>query len=176
MSAFDLIYDRYSNRVFGYVLRYIKNRQDAEEILQDVFVKIWENRDRINSSYSFESFIFTIAYNRVISLLRKRISEKRYLEHLLSMKEIAEAPDVIGEMDFLRLHEQVESLIQRLSPRQREVFNLCRKEGLTHDEVAKRLNISVNTVRNHMVSALAFIKSHLNSGMMVNAFYFSLFF
>ena len=80
--AFYNIYERYCKRLYGFVLRYIKVEADADEIVQEVFVKIWEARGKIDVYSSFESFLFTIAYNATISLLRKRANEKKYLEHL----------------------------------------------------------------------------------------------
>ena len=75
--AFYNIYERYCKRLFGFVLRYIKLEADAEEIVQEVFVKIWESRSNLNTYSSFESFLFTVAYNTTINLLRKR--KKSYL-------------------------------------------------------------------------------------------------
>ena len=86
--AFYNIYERYSRRLYGFVIRYIKLEADAEEIVQEVFVKIWESRNKIDVYSSFEFFLFTIAYNTTMSLLRKRSSEKKYLDHLKAIQEI----------------------------------------------------------------------------------------
>ena len=83
--AFYNIYERYCKRLYGFVLRYIKQEADAEEIVQEVFIKIWESRNNIDIYSSFESFLFTIAYNATISLFRKRVNENKYLEHLKSL-------------------------------------------------------------------------------------------
>ncbi len=85
--AFYQLYERYSRRLYGFVLRYIKQEADAEEIVQEVFIKIWETRDKIDVYSSFESFLFTIAYNATISLFRKRAREEKYLEHLKSLQQ-----------------------------------------------------------------------------------------
>uniref|UniRef100_UPI00356A6C04 RNA polymerase sigma factor n=1 Tax=Mariniphaga sediminis TaxID=1628158 RepID=UPI00356A6C04 len=82
MVAFYQLYERYSRRLYGFVLRYIKLEADAEEIVQEVFIKIWESRSKIDVYSSFESFLFSIAYNATIDLFRKRVTEKKYLEHL----------------------------------------------------------------------------------------------
>jgi RNA polymerase sigma-70 factor (ECF subfamily) len=174
--AFDAIYERYCHRLFGFVLRYLKNREDAEEIVQEVFLKIWEARQKIDSYSSFDSFIFTVAYNSTITLLRKRVTEHRYLDNLKIRQEIASTPNLIDEIQFKELDERVHSIINRLTPRQQEVFRLSREERLTHEQIAKKLNISANTVKNHIVAALAFLKSELDNGLIVNILFFYLFF
>jgi RNA polymerase sigma-70 factor (ECF subfamily) len=174
--AFDAIYERYCHRLYGFVLRYQKNREDAEEIVQEVFLKIWETRQKIDSYSSFDSFIFTVAYNSTITLLRKRVTEHKYLDNIKLRQEIASTPNLIDEIQFKELDERVHSIINRLTPRQQEVFRLSREERLTHEQIAKKLNISANTVKNHIVAALAFLKSELDNGLIVNILFFYLFF
>lgn len=154
---------------------YLKQEEDAEGIVQEVFLKIWDAREKIDVYASFESFLFTIAYNSTMSLLRKRMSETRSREHLKSLQQIDTAATVIDEMEYLELNERVASLLELLTPRQREVFQLSRVEGLTHEEIAARLKISESTVNNHLVSVLKYIKSNLNGTLAVIVLY-SLFF
>jgi len=175
MIAFDAIYEIYSSRLYRFVLRYIKFETDAEEIVQEVFIKIWEAREKIDVYSSFESFIFTIAYNSTISLLRKRVHEKKYLEHLKTSQQFDNAPDSINEIQFKELSEKIDSLLNKLTPRQKEIFLLSREEGLKHEEIAKKLNISSNTVKNHIVKALAFLKSNTDSELMFSLLFFYLF-
>ncbi len=173
--AFYNLYERYSKRLYGFVLKFIKQEEDAEEIVQEVFIKIWEARNKIDVYSSFESFLFTIAYNATMSLFRKKISEKKYLDHLKSLQQFEKAPDLTDEIDFNELNEKVQSLLNELTPRQKEIFQLSREEGLTHDEIAKELNISVNTVKKHMVNTLSFLKSNINSGQIINLLFINLF-
>ena len=173
--AFDNIYEMYSKRLFGFVLRYVKQKEDAEGIVQEVFIKIWETRNKIDIYSSFDSFIFTIAYNTTISLLRKRISEHKYQERLNSVQQITEANEVIDEIYFKEINTQLLLLLDKLTPRQKEIFQLSRDEGLTHEQIAKKLEISVNTVKNHLVSTLAFIKSHIDKYLIANFLFISLF-
>lgn len=172
--AFYNIYERYSKRLYGFVIRYIKLEVDAEEIVQEVFVKIWEARNSIDVYSSFEYFLFTVAYNATMSLLRKRSSEKKYLDHLKAI-QINDAPDLIDEIHFNELTEKVHSLLNELTPRQKEIFQLSREEGLTHDEIAKKLDISVNTVKKHMVNTLAFLRAHIDNSHLINLLFICLF-
>jgi RNA polymerase sigma-70 factor (ECF subfamily) len=173
--AFYNIYERYCKRLYGFVLRYIKVEADADEIVQEVFIKIWESRNKLDAYTSFESFLFTIAYNTTISLLRKRANEKKYLEHLKSIQLIQKAPDLIDEIQLKELDEQVQNLLNELTPRQKEIFQLSREEGLTHDKIAKKLNISLNTVKKHMANSLSFLKSNLGKDLIVGALFVCLF-
>lgn len=173
--AFYNIYERYSKRLYGFVLRYIKQKEDAEEIVQEVFVKIWESRNKIDAYSSFEAFLFTIASNTTISLLRKRTSEKIYLEHLKSLQQCANSPDLIDEIQFNELNDRIQSLLNELTPRQKEIFQLSREEGLTHDEIAQKLDISVNTVKKHMANTLSFLKSQIDSTLTINLLFACLF-
>jgi len=175
MVAFDAIYEKYCRRLFGFVIRYVKLETDAEEIVQDVFVKIWENREKINTYSSFESYLFTISYNSAISLLRKRIHEKKYLEHLNSLRHENVASELTDEIYFNELNNKIQSLLAKLTPRQKEIFLLSREEGLTHDEIARKLGISANTVKNHLVTVLNFLKSNIDNGLVVNALFVYLF-
>ncbi len=161
MAAFDAIYEQYSKRLYVFVFRYLKQEADTEEIVQEVFLKLWESRNKIDLCASFDSFLFTIAYNNTISLLRKKVNEKKYLEHLVNRQQINNADALIDEIHFREINRQVKLLIEELTPRQKEIFKLSREEGLTHAEIAEKLHISVNTVKNHLVAALAFLKSNI---------------
>lgn len=173
--AFDAVYAKYCRRLFGFVLKYVKQKVEAEEIVQEVFVKIWESRNRIDVFSSFDSFLFTIAYNSTISLLRKRVTEKKYIEDLILQQQENSVDDSSVEIQFNELNEKIQVLLNELTPRQKEIFQLSRVDGLTHDEIAKKLNISANTVKNHIVTVLSFLRKRLDNKLLVNLLFISLF-
>lgn len=175
MVAFDAIYERYCKRLYEFVIRYVKAETDAEEIVQEVFIKIWEYRDKIDIYSSFESFLFTISYNSSISLLRKKVHENKYFEYLKSLQNVDQVYELTDEIYFRELNNRMQFLLKELTPRQREIFQLSREDGLTHNEIAKRLGISVNTVKNHMVTVLGFLKSNIDNGSIVNVLFAYLF-
>ena len=175
MIAFDAIYEQYAKRLYGFVLRYVKQKADAEEIVQDVFFKIWKARSTLDIYSSFEAFLFTVAYNSTISLLRKRIQEKKYLEHLIKRQQIDQAADLIDEIQYNELNEKIKSLLNELTPRQKEIFQLSRYEGLSHEEIGKKLNISINTVKHHLVAALSFLRAKIDNTLLVNLLFINLF-
>lgn len=175
MVAFDAIYYKYCKKLHVFVLKYLKRNEDAEGIVQEVFIKIWESRGKIDIYASFESFLFTIAYNATMSLLRKRMSETKSREYLKSLQQVSSDEQIIDEIQYRELQQRVESLLKQLTPRQEEIYRLSREEGLTHEEIAQKLNISESTVNNHMVKTIKFLKSHLDSGLAINILFICLF-
>lgn len=175
IKAFDEIYRNYCNRLFGFVLKIIKQESDAEEIVQEVFVKIWDSRHQIDEYNSFDSFLFTVAYNNTISLLRKRINEKKYLDHLQNIQHEITSDNVVDELHFKELNEQYRHVVNQLTPRQKEIYLLSREEGLTYKEIAEKTGISKNTVEIHMTKAINFIKSNLHKTLLINVFFIDLF-
>lgn len=166
--AFYRVYERYCKKLYCFVLKFIKQKEDAEEIVQEVFVKIWESRDKIDIYSSFESFLFTVAYNATISMLRKKANETKYMEYLKSLQHVNNSPDLADEIHFNELTSRVQALLDKLTPRQKEIFLLSREEGLSHDEIAKKLDISVNTVKKHIANTLAFLKSRIDNSLTIN--------
>ncbi|MEN8200950.1 MAG: RNA polymerase sigma-70 factor [Bacteroidota bacterium] len=172
-KAFNAIYRAFRRRIFRFAYSYVKIQADAEEIVQDVFLKIWENREKIDESLSFESFLFTITYNTSISQLRKKVSENQYVEYLKSIQRISTEVSTSPEIEFTELKDNAEQIIEQLPPRQKQIFKLNREEGLTYREIASMLNISQNTVESHMERALKTIRKKLgNISVAVLIFYY----
>ena len=176
MAAFDAIYNKYCHKLHQFVYMYLKQEEDAEEIVQEVFIKIWQSRSKIDIYSSFESFLFTIAYNTTMSLLRKRISESKSREYLKSLQQAETAEKIIDELHLKECSQKVQTLLEQLTPRQKEIYVLSREEGMTHEEIAKKLNISESTVNNHLVNALKFLKSNLGGSLKISALFVCLFF
>ena len=175
MLAFDRVYELYSHKLFSFVSRILKNEAEADDIVQEVFVKIWESRDKLDDHKLLNSYIFTIAYNNSIDLIRKRISNNKYLEHLKNSSVINFTPTIISQIEFDELNNQAEKLIAKLPERQKQVFLLHKKEGLTYPEIAGQLGISKNTVENHMAKALKYLREHMDNSMLINLLFVSLF-
>ena len=173
--AFDRIYELYSHKLFSFVFKILKNESEADDIVQEVFVKIWESRDRLEDYKLLNSYFFTIAYNNSIDLIRKRINNKKYLEHLKNSAVINITPNAISQIEFNELNIQAEKLIANLPERQRQVYLLHREKGLTYPEIAEQLGISKNTVENHMVKALKYLRQNMDNTLLINMLFVSLF-
>ncbi len=175
MLAFDQVYELFSHKLFSFVLKILKNEAEADDIVQEVFVKIWESRGNLVDFKLLNSYIFTIAYNHSIDLIRKRISNNKYLEHLKNSAIVYNTPTIISQIEFNELNNQVEKLIANLPERQKQVYLLHREEGLTYPEIAEKMGISKNTVENHMVKALKYLRQNIDNSLLINALFVSLF-
>lgn len=175
MLAFDQVYELYSHKLFSFVFKILKNEAEVDDIVQEVFVKIWESRNKLEDYKLLNSYIFTIAYNNSIDLIRKRISNNKYLEHLKNYASINFTPSSISQIEFNELKNHVEKLIANLPDRQKQVYLLHREEGFTYPEIAKQLGISKNTVENHMTKALKYLHQNMDNSLLINVLFAGLF-
>lgn len=175
MLAFDQIYELYSHKLFSFIFKILKNEAEADDIVQEVFVKIWESRENLSDYKLLNSYIFTIAYNNSIDLIRKRINNNKYLEHLKNSSVVQITPSAISEVEFNELNSQVEKLISNLPERQKQVYLLHREQGLSYPEIAEQLGISKNTVENHMVKALKYLRQNIDNSLLINMLFVCLF-
>jgi len=175
MLAFDRVYELYSHKLFSFVFKILKNEAEADDVVQEVFVKIWESRHKLEDYKLLNAYIFTIAYNNSIDLIRKRINNTKYLEHLKNSAVINVTPTVISQIEFNELNIRAEKLIANLPERQKQVYLLHREEGLTYPEIAEKLGISKNTVENHMVKALKYLRQNMDNSLLINVLFVSLF-
>ena len=175
IRAFDKIYEKYSKRLYLFVFGIIKSKKDAEDIIQEVFIKIWDRRERINEHLSFQSFLFTIAHNITISLIRKKIQDTNFTSYIKSIQKSAELSSASGQLEYTELKQQLENTINSLPERQKQVYSLCKDEELSYKEIAIKLGISVNTVENHMGKALKFVRENMSSASYLSAIFCALF-
>jgi len=160
-NAFQELYDQYHQPLYHYVLRFVKSPALAEDVLQDVFLKIWEIRSRIDPELSFKAYLYRISRNSVFKLLKKIAIDEN-----LRVQVLKQFSQSVADADLKVLWQQYEELlhaaINRLPPQRQKVFRLCREEGKTYEEVADELGISRNTVKEHMVLAMKLIREHID--------------
>ncbi|OQP63677.1 RNA polymerase sigma factor [Niastella populi] len=158
-DAFLQLYNHYHAALYHYVLRFVKSPAITEDVLQDVFLKIWEIRDRIDPSLSFKAYLYKICRNSVFKLLKK-IS----VDEALRLQVMQQFTQSVADADLKILWQQYEEILQaainKLSPQRQKVFRLCREEGKSYEQVANELGISRNTVKEHMVLAMKQIRGH----------------
>jgi RNA polymerase sigma-70 factor (family 1) len=163
VEAFDLLFEAYSSRLFGFALKYFKNEADAEELVQEVFVKVWENRQMLKSELSFKSYLFTIALNQIRKHFNKKATSLRYLESLQNEPEFTENQS-ISDDNYESALVQINLIIEQMPPRRREIFMKSKMEGKSSKEIAAELNISAGTVDNQVSESLRFIRTQLKFG------------
>jgi len=157
VAAFEVLYKHYSKLIFRKLDKMIKHIPLAEELTQDVFVKIWDKRLLIDIDKPFNYYIFTIANHAVSDFYRKAARDQRLQDEILSAS--AQLYNPTEELLFYKESEIVlNRAIEDLPPQQRLVFKLCKIEGKSYEEVADQLNISTSTVSNHIVKATKTIK------------------
>jgi RNA polymerase sigma-70 factor (family 1) len=159
-ESFKRLFDSYKNRIYGYVLAIARSPYAAEEITQEIFIKLWLCRDLLHEVGNLDGYIFTIARNRTLNHLRKAAHDMKLLRELqdLAAPESNDVEEHYLATDYDRL---LRDALELLSPQRRLVFQLSRDRGLNHEEIAHYLQLSRNTVKNHMVEALRFIRHYL---------------
>lgn len=163
-KAFTQIFEMNVKKVYQFVLSYIKEKTEAEDITQNVFIKIWEKKLLINIDKSFEGFIFTIAYRLVIDYFRKN-SAHLHSTTIMGLAEESIASQVNSD-DLLKRHcleSLYEKALKSLPARRKEIFLLSRHNGLSNKQIAEQLGLSIKTVENQMTAALSSLK-HFFSG------------
>jgi len=173
LHAFSILFDRYGKRLFHFSNGYLKSVEDAEEIVQDVFLKIWNIRKELVVDKSFESYLFTIAKNAILNKIRKSKLEHAYLSYVKLHPDQNVSLD--DELDFSELDKAYKDAIERLSPRRKEIFLLSKEQHLPNSEIATKMNISIKTVENQMTSATSEIRKTLRSLGFSGIIFFELF-
>lgn len=150
-KAFRRLVEQYWRHVYFNVLTLVKSAETAQELTQDIFLKIWLQRDKLSAVTNFRTYIYVVARNQVISALRKKITGTVAIDASVIREDIL-LPDL--QMEGKDAYRVLKEGIEQLTPQQRLIFNLSRAEGLSHEQIAERLNISKNTVKVHLVLAL----------------------
>ena len=175
VEAFDLIYEKYSGKLYAFGLKYLKSTEEAEELVQSVFLKLWENYKILKKELSFKSYLFTIAYNDICKLFRKRNYRQKFIDDTLY--ENSQFSSEIEEgIDYQSVLEQVEQIVNKLPEKQKTIFLKSRQEGKSTKEIAEEVGLSPGTVDNYISESLKFIRSRLRKENMPVLLLFSLFF
>lgn len=167
-KAFDMLYYKYSGGLYRFGLKYLKSSADTEELVQSVFVNIWENRRRLNKELSFKSYLFTIAYNDICKLFRRNKYFRKFVADTC-MENPQQSHRIDEAIGFKSILERVKQIINTLPGRQRAIFLKSREEGKTSREIAAELEITTGTVDNYISGALKLIRHRLANEELVIA-------
>jgi RNA polymerase sigma-70 factor (family 1) len=160
--AFEQIYRAYSPGLYGKLLRLLKSVPQTEEILQDVFLKIWEYRASIDIEKSFPAFLFKIAENKVYDFFRNVTRNRKLQAEFIELCTI----DYTALQEFVEEDDKsilLENAISMLSPQRQQVFRLCKMDGKSYKEVSELLGISQSTISDHIVKGTKSVISQLVS-------------
>lgn len=159
-SAFTAVYELYSEKVYRLAFRFLKDKEQSEEIVQEAFINLWLSREKLNADGNMWLYLYVISKRLSLNALRQVGKSSSLVENLLH--QISELQNTTEEEVLAHdLEHYAEKVIEKLPRQQQLVFKLSRIEGLSHKEIAEQLQISPNTVKNHMVEALKTLKTHL---------------
>lgn len=172
--ALEELFNYYYPRLYRFARSFLKIEDGIEDILQEVFIRVWDHRRKIRNTATFNAFIFTISRNLLLNELRNRLKDQKVRETLLK-KSIAEEFMVSGEVDFRELESKLEEIITQLPDNHREYFVMSRKEGLSNRAIAEKMGVSEKNVEYHLSRAVKILKEKLKDLGMVSFLYFYLF-
>lgn len=163
-SDFEKIYKLYYPKMFGFAKNYVLANEDVENIVQDVFMILWEREEELELSCSLTTYLFTLVKNRCLNFLRHKLIEEEY--NVQMKEELGFKLYALESLDYsYQSEEELQAIIQRaldkLPERCREIFIKSRMEGMKYKEISEELGISVNTVENHIVTALKKLRVEL---------------
>jgi RNA polymerase sigma factor (sigma-70 family) len=173
-SAFDIIFEKYNKRVYFFSISNLKNREDAEGVVQEVFYNLWKERAKLKVVKSLDAWIFTISFNIIRNHFRKFVRERKTLKNLTEITSTYDTSSatVVEYSDML---EKAEEIIDRLPLRQKTIYILSQREGLSNTEISSQLNITNKTVQNYLTRAKATLKTALVDEQLLTLLFFWLF-
>jgi RNA polymerase sigma-70 factor (ECF subfamily) len=174
VEAFDLIYEKYAGKLYAFGLKYIRSTAESEELVQSIFLKLWENYKNLNKELSFKSYLFTIAYNDICKLFRKRNYLQEFINETIyeNSQSSSETEDRIDHQSVL---ERIRLIVDKLPERQKSIFLKSRLEEKSTKEIAREVGLSPGTVDNYISESLKFIRAHLQNEKLSVLLLFSLF-
>lgn len=159
-DAIEELYNYYYPRLYNFSKTFLKLEEGIDDILQEVFIKIWQNRKKIRTPDTFGSFIFTITRNLLLNELRTRLKNEKIKEKIGKLA-VAIEYSFIEQLESDEIKIKIDRAIMELPDRQKEIFILSRIEGLSHKEIAERLLITSKTVEYHLAKATVLLKKKL---------------
>ncbi len=164
-AAFRVVFDIYSAKLYNFSFRFLKNKEQCQEVVQETFLSFWVNRAKLDAQYPLAPFLYTITRRLTLNSLRKIANSETAINKLwINIQKVSnETEELVMHDDLRRFTEEV---LTKLPRQQQLVYRMSRQEDLSYDEIAEELNISRNTVRNHLVAALKTLKTQLHKAFL----------
>lgn len=176
-DAFQILFHKHKNQIYKVAMLYVKSTFLAEELVQDVFIKVWENRKNVSQIKSFESWVYTISKNMILNYHKRVATEQRANNFYQLEKNKENNNNTHHKLENAQYQEILNKGLALLSQQQQAVYKLIREEHLSYEETGKRLGISRLTVKTHFARALSllrnFLKSYGEIGIIITAIIFS---
>lgn len=161
-AAFSEIFERYNRLLYINACKLIEDKEEARDVVQEIFIGLWENRSRIYVKSNFAGFLYTVTRNRIFDRLSHKKVEFKYLENAKKFNAV----QIEGTDELLRtrqLQELIEREISFLPPKMRAIFEMSRKQLLSHKEIAGMLSVSEKTVKNQVNNVLKILRTKLGA-------------
>ena len=162
-NAFGILFHHYRHKIYAYAFHLTRDPGQADELVQETFLKVWLHRDKLPHLLRFDNWLFTIARNQVFDMLKDTARETALRRQAADIDILETGANPTEEHLTFRENElRLQQAVDRLPPRQKLIFTLSRHKGLKHEEIADELHISRNTVKTHLVQALKTLRSLLH--------------
>jgi len=160
-ASYRVIFDVYSEKLFHFAYSYLKDADDSEEIVQEVFLRLWEIRSEIDEEKSLKSFLYKMTVNKVLNHLKHKIVRQKYESYLTNHAPfLSETPE--EQMCWQELNEKIKELVILLPEQKRKVFIMSKLKGFSNAEISAALGLSIRTVENQLYRATKFIKERID--------------
>ncbi|TWF35793.1 RNA polymerase sigma-70 factor (ECF subfamily) [Chitinophaga polysaccharea] len=161
-ESFTQLFFLYKHKLYSYLLRLTDSPEMTEDVIQDVFLKLWKDRTNLVHIDQFGGYIYRMAQHHALNAFRRMAKETLILAELNKAGDQVQS-DVEDQLSMREVRKKLQTAVDTLPPKQKLVYTLSREQGLKHEEIARRLNISPATVNNHMIAALRTIRQQLGT-------------
>jgi RNA polymerase sigma-70 factor (ECF subfamily) len=172
-DAYQLLFNRYAPRIFAFALSYLKRREDAEELLQEIFLRLWEIRTTLDDSKNIKSLLFKICINLIYDFIRRKNIEQAYLV-FAGNNDQSNADSTWHEVIYHDMLMLMNRLVETMPDQRRLIFRLSKEDGLSNDEIAIRLQLSKRTVENQLYRAISYLRERIGQSSLPLLLYFYL--
>lgn len=163
VEAFDSLYKQYRGAIYSNILKLVKSPEYAEDILQEVFVSLWQNRYRMRANQSVSGWLFVVSYNKSLTFLKQKVRASiDYVESYQSYEHVI-PEETVDESAYIAQLHMIEEAVEALPRRKKEVFKLYRFEGKSKEEVASLVGISTDSVKDYLKQSNKAIKDYIDS-------------
>ena len=174
VNSFNQIFEKYHKKIYYFALRYLQKKEEAEDVVQEVFLNLWWYREQIKKDYTFNRYLFKITFNTICRYFRKQASVRKG-NNMILKNLMNEDRSTDLEIEYDNLMEIAGKYIDKLPSKRKKVYLLRINTNLTTEEIARQLNISKKTVENHITRAKDFIKKSLVDENILSVLFFWLF-
>ena len=165
-DAFRQLFDLYADRLFAAVYNYTKSRFIAEELVQEVFIRLWNHRSQLKEVQDPTAYLYRMVFNHINTYLKRTANERRILDKAQSWMNSGQDA-TRQQLEANEMSRIITAAIERLPPQKKIIYHLSREQGLNYQEIAEQLHLSPNTVKNHLVEAMRLLRGYLKDHALV---------